>query len=130
MPGGLIDIEFLAQYARLVAPQAEKIEAEQVVASGTALALKRYGQGLIGVDALETCVAALALYTELSQIIRLCVGDEFDPKDAPAGLIERLCAAADQPNLKLVETDIKRMAKAVRAIFTATLSLKSPPSEE
>ncbi|MCY1664149.1 bifunctional [glutamine synthetase] adenylyltransferase/[glutamine synthetase]-adenylyl-L-tyrosine phosphorylase [Rhizobium sp. SL86] len=130
MPGGLIDIEFLAQYARLVAPRADKIEPGQVLASGTALALKRHGQGLIGVDELETCVAALALYTELSQIVRLCVGDEFDPKDAPAGLIERLCVAADQPNLKLVETDIKRMAKSVRAIFTATVSLRSQPSEE
>ncbi|WP_165221032.1 bifunctional [glutamine synthetase] adenylyltransferase/[glutamine synthetase]-adenylyl-L-tyrosine phosphorylase [Affinirhizobium pseudoryzae] len=129
MPGGLIDIEFLAQYACLVAPQAAEVDGGHVLASGTALALKRHGEGLIGADDLDTCIAALALYTELSQIIRLCLGDEFDPKDAPAGLIERLCAAADQPNLKLVETDIKRTAKAVRAIFTATLSLKSPPSE-
>ncbi|MFD1746522.1 bifunctional [glutamine synthetase] adenylyltransferase/[glutamine synthetase]-adenylyl-L-tyrosine phosphorylase [Rhizobium helianthi] len=122
LPGGLIDIEFLAQFARLIAPFApDDAESQEPRLTGTGKALSRYGQGILTQDELELCLGALRFYTELSQIIRLCVGSEFEPKDAPAGLIERLCVAADAPNLKLVEADIKRLSKSVRSAFQATL---------
>ncbi|MCO5730885.1 bifunctional [glutamine synthetase] adenylyltransferase/[glutamine synthetase]-adenylyl-L-tyrosine phosphorylase [Rhizobium sp. SSA_523] len=130
IPGGLIDIEFLAQYARLVAPDANDPTPGSQPESGTATALRRHGQALLSADDLDTCVSALSFYTELSQIIRLCVGNDFDEKDAPAGLIERLCTAADQPTLKLVEAEIKRRSKAVRSVFQACLSGKVRPTEE
>lgn len=128
MPGGLIDIEFLAQYLRLVHPDAPIAHAED--RTGTAAALAGAAGNLLSADDLETCLSALKLYTELSQIVRLCVEGGFEPRDAPAGLIERLCAAADVPSLKLIEADIKRLSKSVRSIFLATVSTKRSAPEE
>lgn len=122
VPGGLIDIEFLAQFCHLITLTATDLTIEQdarLTGTGRALALR--GRELISHDDIGSCLEALRIYTELSQIIRLCVGSDFEPKDAPAGLIERLCVAADQPNLKMVETEIKRLSKSVRSVFQATL---------
>ncbi|KQZ63483.1 bifunctional glutamine-synthetase adenylyltransferase/deadenyltransferase [Rhizobium sp. Root149] len=120
IPGGLIDIEFLAQFARLMNGRASSLTAEERQLTGTGRSLMLYAQDMISRDDLDLCLQALAVYTELSQIIRLCVGSEFDPKDAPAGLIERLSTAVDAPNLKLVEADLKRLSKGVRSVFQST----------
>jgi [glutamine synthetase] adenylyltransferase / [glutamine synthetase]-adenylyl-L-tyrosine phosphorylase len=128
MPGGLIDIEFLAQYLRLIHPDAPV--APGADRTGTAAALAGAAGELLSADDLGTCLSALGLYTELSQIIRLCVEGGFEPKYAPAGLIERLCAAADVPSLKLIEAEIKRLSKSVRTIFLSTVSAKRPAPEE
>lgn len=125
IPGGLIDIEFLAQFARLMNSTESALLGDERQLTGTGRSLMLYAQDMISRDDLDLCLQALALYTELSQIIRLCVGSEFDPKDAPAGLIERLSTAADAPNLKLVEADLKRLSKGVRSIFQATTRRRS-----
>ena len=112
IPGGLIDIEFIAQYLALTAP-------ERVAERGltTAEALKFYGEGRLGAEEMENCHAALALYGELSQIVRLCIDGGFNPKEAPSGLIDLLCTAADMPTIKALETEIGRVSKLVRRIF-------------
>lgn len=125
VPGGLIDIEFLAQFARLMNRKESPLPGDEYQLTGTGRSLMLYAQDMISRDDLEVCLQALALYTELSQIIRLCVGSEFDPKDAPAGLIERLSTAVDAPNLKLVEADLKRLSKSVRSIFQAMTRRRS-----
>ncbi|TRL36715.1 bifunctional [glutamine synthetase] adenylyltransferase/[glutamine synthetase]-adenylyl-L-tyrosine phosphorylase [Rhizobium straminoryzae] len=132
IPGGLIDIEFIAQYLRLVAPSGAAGQGDEAAVSmrGTEAALRRNAGGRLSPDDLETCVTALRLYTELSQIIRLCVEGAFDPKDAPAGLIERLCTAGDAPSLKLIEAEVKRLSKSVRSILQACLSQRSSPAAE
>ncbi|WP_137132773.1 bifunctional [glutamine synthetase] adenylyltransferase/[glutamine synthetase]-adenylyl-L-tyrosine phosphorylase [Rhizobium sp. FY34] len=120
IPGGLIDIEFLAQYLQLMRPDTGAVQ--PVDRTGTAAALAQASGDLLSADDRDTCLAALTLYTELSQIIRLCVEGRFEPKDAPAGLIERLCAGADAPSLKLIEADLKRLSKSVRSIFLTAVS--------
>ncbi|MCX8998442.1 bifunctional [glutamine synthetase] adenylyltransferase/[glutamine synthetase]-adenylyl-L-tyrosine phosphorylase [Rhizobiaceae bacterium BDR2-2] len=114
IPGGLIDIEFIAQYLALTTPEKQ---AER--GASTAEALKFYGEGRMGAEELETCLAALALYGELSQIVRLCLDGPFEPKEAPSGLIDLLCAAADMPTLKALEAELTRVSKSVRRIFQA-----------
>ena len=68
-----------------------------------------------------TAIEALTLFTEVSQIIRLCVDGDFDPQ-APSGLIDLVCRAGDSPDLKHLETDVRRLSKAVRRIFQATVT--------
>ncbi|MOA62099.1 hypothetical protein D3C78_1874140 [compost metagenome] len=65
---------------------------------------------------------ALSLFTELSQIVRLCIEGEFDPKEAPAGLVDLVCRAGDYPDLKTLEADIRRLSKSVRRIFQSVVS--------
>ena len=120
IPGGLIDIEFIAQYLRLVAPA----RGLSIDTSGmsTDEALVALGREMIPADDLATVREALRLFTELSQIIRLCIDGAFDPKEAPAGLVERVCRAGDCPDIRTLEGEVKRLSKAVRAIFRKLVS--------
>ena len=115
IPGGLIDIEFIAQHLALVA-RGRNVTAE-VNGLSTAEALKRLGGQLMDPNDLDLCLAALKLYTELSQVVRLCVDGGFDPANVPAGLIDLVCRAGDSPDLKSLEAEIKRLSKAVRKVF-------------
>jgi len=115
IPGGLVDIEFIAQYLMLIAPA----RGSDVPPSGTSTVdvLQALGPALIAPADLETVQEALALFTNLSQIVRLCIDGDFELKDAPAGLLDLLCRAADAPDAKVLEADIRRLSKAVRRIF-------------
>ena len=73
-------------------------------------------------DDLQTVLEGLSLFTELSQIIRLCIDGPFVPKEAPAGLVERVCRAGDCPDIRTLEGEVKRLSKAVRAVFRKTVS--------
>ncbi|MFS8044751.1 bifunctional [glutamine synthetase] adenylyltransferase/[glutamine synthetase]-adenylyl-L-tyrosine phosphorylase [Rhizobium sp. BR 314] len=119
IPGGLIDIEFIAQYLRLIAPaRGVGIDANGL---STAEALKLLGGSLMDRNDLDICLEALHLYTEVSQLIRLCIDGTFDPKNTPSGLIELVCRAGDCPDIRTLEAELKRLSKAVRKIFQATV---------
>ena len=117
--GGLIDIEFIAQYLALVAPASGSTQPEKVLPTADALAL--LGAAMMDPNDLDTVQKALMLYTEISQIVRLSVDGGFDPKEAPAGLIDLVCRAGDCPDLRTLEAEIRRLSKAVRKIFQATV---------
>ena len=70
---------------------------------------------------LELCLKALALFSELSQVIRLCIDGPYDPKTAPDGLTDLVLTAADCPDIKVLEAEVKRLSKAVRKVFGAVL---------
>lgn len=78
IPGGLIDIEFIAQYLRLIA----SVRGVGIDANGlsTAEALKLLGGSMMDRNDLDVCLKALQLYTEVSQLIRLCIDGTFDSK--------------------------------------------------
>ena len=119
IPGGLIDIEFIAQYLRLIAPtRGVGIDANGL---STADALKLLGGSLMDRNDLDVCLEALHLYTALSQLIRLCIDGLFDPGHAPSGLIELVCRAGDCPDIRTLEAELKRLSKAVRKIFQTTV---------
>ncbi|MDE1186245.1 MAG: bifunctional [glutamine synthetase] adenylyltransferase/[glutamine synthetase]-adenylyl-L-tyrosine phosphorylase [Pantoea sp.] len=117
--GGQIDIEFIAQYLRLAAPTQGDTEAN--IGLSTVEALDRFGPDFMALDDLATCRQALALYTELSQLIRLCIDGLFDPAAAPAGLIDLVVRAGDCPDVTTLEAELRRLGEAVRGIFDALL---------
>ncbi len=113
--GGLIDIEFIAQFLALVAPARGMAQPEEALPTGDALVL--LGEGMMDPNDLDTVRRALGLYTEISQIVRLSVDGGFDPKEAPAGLVDLVCRAGDCPDVRTLEAEIRRVSKAVRKIF-------------
>ncbi len=115
IPGGLIDIEFIAQYLTLVAP-ARGI-AVKVNGLTTEEALKAAGGALMDMNDLDLCLEAIRLYSEISQVTRLCIDGPFKPDAVPAGLIDLVCRAGDCPDIKTLEAEIKRLSKAVRKVF-------------
>ncbi|TWF56981.1 bifunctional [glutamine synthetase] adenylyltransferase/[glutamine synthetase]-adenylyl-L-tyrosine phosphorylase [Neorhizobium alkalisoli] len=119
IPGGLVDIEFIAQYLSLVAPA--KGVPPSTYGSSTAETLQAIGTPQLAPDDLAICLEALHLFSEYAQITRLCLDAPFDPKDAPAGLVERICKIGDCPDIGTLEGEMKRLAKAVRAVFRKTV---------
>ncbi|SES15478.1 bifunctional [glutamine synthetase] adenylyltransferase/[glutamine synthetase]-adenylyl-L-tyrosine phosphorylase [Rhizobium sp. NFR03] len=120
IPGGLVDIEFSAQLMFLLA----SAEGRALPACGlpTGDVLRQLGPGFLPDADLQLMMRSLAVMTDLSQIIRLCIDGPFDPKQAPAGLIERLCRAGDAPDIKVLEAELRRLTKAVRRMFLALAS--------
>src|SRR5262249_3919327 len=115
IPGGLIDIEFIAQYLRLIGPaKGIGIDANGLA---TGEALKLLGGGLMDANDLDLCLGALPLSTHPSQLIRLCIDGQFDPQKAPAGLIELVCRAGDCPDIRTLEAEVRRLSTAVRGAF-------------
>ncbi|MCV9997719.1 bifunctional [glutamine synthetase] adenylyltransferase/[glutamine synthetase]-adenylyl-L-tyrosine phosphorylase [Pararhizobium sp. YC-54] len=119
IPGGLVDIEFIAQYLALIAPA--RGVATPPSGASTADVLRLLGPALVVPADLDTVQEALTLFTDLSQIVRLCIEGDLELQDAPAGLVELLCRAGDAPDIKVLEADIRRLSKAVRRIFQATV---------
>ena len=125
IPGGLIDIEFIAQYLSLTA-RAAGLEPGEAL-TGTIEVLETLGPDRIGVEAVEKLVAAHHLWMAQTQILRLCVDGVFEPDDAPAGLTDILLRAANAPDMRALEADMKMTSRDIRALFDEiTRNSRSP----
>lgn len=123
VPGGLIDIEFIAQYLALTA--GEMAVGDGMRLTATADLIAKLAPPLLGENRTEVLLAALRLQSDLSQIIRLCLDVDFDPGEAPAGLLDLLCRAAEVPDLKSLEGEIGERCSQVREIFRDTVDPNS-----
>jgi len=121
--GGLIDVEFIAQFLLLRHAHAHK----DVLATTTSVALERLGAiGLLDLGAEETLLSAVRLYQGLTQLLRLAIDHEFVPKDAPRGLVDLLLRAGDAPDLARLEAELVETQRAVRKIFEQTIGKVGP----
>jgi glutamate-ammonia-ligase adenylyltransferase len=112
VPGGLIDLEFIAQAAVLIGA----VEGAQH-STNTAQTIARLSAGFASVQARQELSDAAALYMALTQMIRLCLTSTFDRKDVPPGLADLLLTATDLPDFAVLEAHLKETAKAVRGHF-------------
>lgn len=119
IPGGLIDIEFITQYLALLAPVRGVTLPERGLS--TADRLKALGGEMMAPNDLDICLETLRLFTDVSQVIRLCIDGPFEAKTVPAGLIDLVCQAGDCPDLKTLEAEVRRLSKAVRKVFHAVV---------
>jgi glutamate-ammonia-ligase adenylyltransferase len=116
--GGLIDLEFLAQYLQLVHAH----ERPEILDTSTARVLdKAWRLGLITTDDAEVLRPAVRLYHDLTQILRLCLSGPFDPKTAGADLIRLLARAADTPDFATLDAFLAETQAKVRATFERLL---------
>lgn len=114
IPGGLIDLEFIAQCAILT----QNVEAGDGRSTSTAETLARLSPAFADTQTREDLCNASALYTALTQIIRLCLTGPFDRKEAPPGLCDLLLRATDLPEIGVLEAHVKQTALEVRKHFT------------
>ena len=110
--GGLVDLEFIAQWAVLSGDARAGGSTKDVL---EALAEDRKATG-------EHLVEAHELYTKILQISRICLADIYEPSTAPAGLTEQLLRDLDMPDIKHVEAELSRLQKLTRAAFDAVLA--------
>ncbi|BCG96010.1 glutamate-ammonia-ligase adenylyltransferase [Mesorhizobium sp. 131-2-1] len=119
IPGGLIDLEFIAQVAVLTG----HVEAGRR-ATATADILARLSPDLAGADVRQALCDAYALYLALTQMIRLCLTGEFQRHDVPPGLSDLLLAVTDLPDFAVLEAYLKETSQKVRQDFDLLLRAK------
>jgi len=61
--------------------------------------------------------AAVRLYHDLTQILRLCVSERFKPETAGDDLLHVLARAGDTPDFSSLEARVKETQAEVRRLF-------------
>ncbi len=112
--GGLVDIEFIAQFLQL----AHADDHAHILSTNTADALNRAAAaGLLEVDDVEILFPAIRLYQSLTQVLRLAVDGPFKAMDAPKGLKDLLARAGELPDIERLELHLRETQAAVRRVF-------------
>jgi glutamate-ammonia-ligase adenylyltransferase len=119
--GGLVDLEFIAQFLQLV--HAHRLP--DILDTSTARVLdKAWRLKVLPVEEAEILRPAVQFYHDLTQILRLCLAGPFDPKTAGAGLLRLLARAADVPDFATLDATLIETQAKVRASFVRILGGK------
>ncbi|QPC87232.1 bifunctional [glutamine synthetase] adenylyltransferase/[glutamine synthetase]-adenylyl-L-tyrosine phosphorylase [Mesorhizobium sp. NBSH29] len=120
IPGGLIDLEFIAQVAVLTGRTA----LTERSTSTLEVLLNLKGE-FADASTADDLARAHTLYSALSQTIRLCLAGGLQPEDIPPGLADMLLAATDLPDLHVLEAHVDETAQKVRKTFDLLLRRKA-----
>jgi glutamate-ammonia-ligase adenylyltransferase len=116
--GGLVDIEFIAQYLQLV--HAHRLPG--ILDTSTARVLdKAWSLRVLAVEDAEVLRPAVQLYQDLTQVLRLCLPGPFDPKTAGQGLLRLLARAGGLPDFTMLEATLAETQAKVRESFVRIL---------
>ncbi|UCH73211.1 MAG: bifunctional [glutamine synthetase] adenylyltransferase/[glutamine synthetase]-adenylyl-L-tyrosine phosphorylase [Rhodospirillales bacterium] len=132
--GGLVDIEFIAQYLQLLHGPGHP----RVFAENTAEALGRLGEaGVVPSDAVTTLVQALNLWWRLQDALRLMATEAFAEETASTSLKAALARAASLPDFESLCTAMDTAYAAVQRIYNqiidgpaADARNRLPPAEK
>ncbi len=114
--GGLIDIEFIAQYLSIASAHEQP---GIVDASTRAVIAKAGAAGLIAAGQAETLIGAHRLYTDATQFMRLAIAGPFDPDQAAAGVKRQIAAATGFPDFDAFAAALAEARSNVRGAFAA-----------
>ncbi|MES0868871.1 bifunctional [glutamine synthetase] adenylyltransferase/[glutamine synthetase]-adenylyl-L-tyrosine phosphorylase [Pseudovibrio sp. SCP19] len=114
IPGGLIDIEFIAQFLQL----AHGVDHPEILQTRTEDALlKARDFGVLHEEDADTLIPALRNYEDLTQILKLAQTGHFDPKTAPGGLLDLLVNAGGEPDFERLTIYMQEQQIMVRRTF-------------
>jgi [glutamine synthetase] adenylyltransferase / [glutamine synthetase]-adenylyl-L-tyrosine phosphorylase len=114
MPGGLIDMEFLTQYAAITNQNGSSaVETAGAIAH---LKIAKMPEG-----ARAELAAAHLLFSNLTQVLRLCLKAEPADEKLPQGLSDIMCRLGGLPDTARLAAHVKDTARKVREIFDRTL---------
>jgi glutamate-ammonia-ligase adenylyltransferase len=112
--GGLVDLEFIAQYLQLV----HAAEAPEVLEQNTASALRKLAiAGKLDWNDAELLIDGAWLLHSLTQVLRLCYEHDFDARTAPEGLKALLARAIDSPDFSHVEARLAETEQAIARLY-------------
>jgi [glutamine synthetase] adenylyltransferase / [glutamine synthetase]-adenylyl-L-tyrosine phosphorylase len=114
--GGLMDIEFVAQYLSLAFAHARP----DILEVSTRKAIDKAGAaGLLATGDVVTLIEAHRLYTDATQLMRLSVAGPFDPAKAASGVKRRIAAATGFPDFEAFVAALGEAQKRVRDAYEA-----------
>ncbi|MDD7909121.1 bifunctional [glutamine synthetase] adenylyltransferase/[glutamine synthetase]-adenylyl-L-tyrosine phosphorylase [Pseudovibrio exalbescens] len=112
--GGLVDIEFIAQYLQLAHgkdhPQVLKQKTEQALQAAVSA-------GVLDQSHADVLVPQLRLYEALTQILKLTLSGKFDPNTAPRGMLDLLVMAGGEPTFERLTRLLEDQQVEVRRCF-------------
>ena len=112
--GGLIEVEFIAQYLQLIHAQSNP----EILVANTHDSLQQAANvKLFSPQDAQSLLHAISLYQRLTQLLRLCLSGIFDPKTATRNMIETVCRAALMPDVASTEVHLAETQAQVSAIF-------------
>jgi glutamate-ammonia-ligase adenylyltransferase len=116
-PGGLVDIEFVAQTLQLVSAARR-----DVLDTNTVEALRKLaGAGVLAADDAAALIDAASLEHALTQVLRIALDETLEPGDATPGLKAMLVRAAEVVDFAALETRLAERQAAVRAVLRSIL---------
>jgi glutamate-ammonia-ligase adenylyltransferase len=120
--GGLVDIEFIAQYLQLTHAAATP----DILDTSTARMLEEAARlGVLKLEDADVLRPAVRLFHDLTQILRLCLSTAFDPKTANSGVLALMARAADLPDFTALQAHVGDTQRHVRECFVRILG-KAP----
>jgi glutamate-ammonia-ligase adenylyltransferase len=112
--GGLVDIEFIAQYLQLRHAAAHP----DILSPNTSHALRRIGEaGLLPTDTIAALIEAARLWRQVQGLLRLTLDLGFDPAAAPEGLKDALATAGGAVDFQGLEAKLHDTATRVHGLF-------------
>ena len=113
-PGGMVDIEFLAQYLQLL----HAARTPDVLAANTTDALDRLAvANVLARTEADRLIDAMRLWRRLQGFLRLTTGGAFDPKTASEGVKRALAVAGGAADLVDLEARMAEAASGVRDLY-------------
>ncbi|WFU19211.1 bifunctional [glutamine synthetase] adenylyltransferase/[glutamine synthetase]-adenylyl-L-tyrosine phosphorylase [Bradyrhizobium sp. CB3481] len=114
--GGLVDIDFIAQYLQL----AHAADKPDILSVSTLQVLDNAARlGVLPQSDAEILRHAARLYHDLTQILRLCVTGKFNPATAGENLLRVMARAGDTPDFSTLEARVRETQLEVRRVFQA-----------
>jgi glutamate-ammonia-ligase adenylyltransferase len=112
--GGLVDLEFMAQYLLLKHCR----EHPELLTGNTADVFDRVGDAkLLERDLADKLAGTTRLWRAIQWILRLTVDESFDPETAPAALKARLAMSAGVSKFEDLDRIIEKRGAEVRDAF-------------
>jgi glutamate-ammonia-ligase adenylyltransferase len=112
--GGLVDLEFIAQYLQLV----HAADTPRVLDQNTVAALANLASvGAVAPAAADILIPAATLINNLTQVTRLTLDGPFDPARAPDGLKELLTRIGEVPDFTRLEALLAETTMEVARLF-------------
>ncbi|NQW10284.1 MAG: bifunctional [glutamine synthetase] adenylyltransferase/[glutamine synthetase]-adenylyl-L-tyrosine phosphorylase [Alphaproteobacteria bacterium] len=108
--GGLLDLEFIAQYLQLRHGHAHP----KVIDGNTAEAFRKLGEnGILREEDAKFLTNATHIWRNLQGLLRLTVGDRFDVETAPEALKRRLARTGRAVDFATLERNLEALSRGV-----------------
>ena len=116
--GGLVEAEFIAQFMQLIHAHTYP---ECLDTNTIACFEKLREQALLSDKDAATLIDATRLYHRLTQILRLCLEQDYRPDQALPGLSRAVALAAAQPDVATTEDLLRQTQNVVAGLFDSLI---------
>ena len=126
-PGGLVDVEFIAQYLQLIHAHNHP----NILSTNTYDALSRAcDAGLLEQTVARDLIEALNLWRNLQAMLRLTLSEELNEETAPEGLKQALAKAGEVSNFDILKVIMEDAAAKTREHFNTIITIPAERLKE